>query len=70
MFDTSHPMFRPLWVRLLICATLFIWTGVEWVVGSQTWMVIVGAMGLISVYKLLIEYRAPAEDNPTDTPDA
>lgn len=70
MLDTSHPMFRPLWFRLGLCAFLLGWTGLEWAFGNETWMMLVGIMGLIAVYKLLIEYRPPTDEGaPAQNPE-
>ena len=73
MLDTSHPMFRPLWFRLGLCAFLIFWTGLEWRFGSQTWMVITGVIALFCIYKFLIEYQPPAPtadaDDASSLPD-
>nr|WP_321454807.1 DUF3329 domain-containing protein [uncultured Cohaesibacter sp.] len=62
MFDTSHPMFKPLWVRLMICIVTLAWGGFEFFMGSVTWAVIFAVTGLICVYLLLLEYEPPVEE--------
>lgn len=44
--DTDHPMFRPLWVRVLIVAVCLGWAILEFVGGSPFWGMIVGALGV------------------------
>ncbi len=65
LFETSHPMLRPLWVRLLICGVTLLWGCFELFMGSVTWAVIFGVVGLICVYHLLIDY-VPPEERPDD----
>jgi hypothetical protein len=38
--DTDHPMFRPLWVRILVVAAAGAWGVVEIVTGSPFWAMI------------------------------
>ena len=62
MFDTTHPMLRPLWVRLLICAISGAWAVFEWLLGNQTWAALFGGVSLYCVYLLLLIYK-PGEPN-------
>lgn len=59
LFDTSHPMLRPLWIRLLVCAAPIAWAGFEWLLGNQTWAALFGGVGLCLIYVLLVTYRPP-----------
>ena len=60
--DTSHPMFRPLWVRLLIVALCLGWAVFEFVGGSPMWGMIFGALGLYSAYGFFIVFdRGPPD---------
>ena len=61
MFDTSHPMLRPLWVRLLICVISCGWAILEWSLGHVTWATIFGLCGATMIYLLLLTYQ-PSED--------
>lgn len=64
MFDFSHPVFRPLWVRLLVVAVALGWALIEAVGGSPGWALIFGAIGAVAVWGLLITYdpdRTPKE---------
>lgn len=53
--DTDHPMFRPLWVRVLIVAACIGWAIFEFVDGSPFWGMIFGALG---VYAAVSFYRS------------
>ncbi|PLW76001.1 hypothetical protein [Cohaesibacter celericrescens] len=66
MFDTSHPMLRPLWVRLLICTLCLSWAGVELHLGNDTWAMIFGGLGAYCVYLLLIVYVPTADETDND----
>ncbi len=54
--DPDHPMFRPLWVRLLIVAVTAGWATVEFVTGSATWGTIALALAAYEVWVLLITF--------------
>ena len=70
LFDTSHPMLRPLWVRVVTCAAPLLWAVFEWQVTlNTTWAAIFGAVGLCLVYVLLLTYHPTEDDAPTDRPD-
>lgn len=56
MFDFSHPMFRPLWVRLLITGLTLGWVVVELVAGTTTWAMIVGAIAAVEIWGLFLTY--------------
>ena len=66
MFDTSHPMLKPLWFRLLICGVTLCWGVFEFLMGNTTWAIIFGVVGLTCVYHLLLEYEPPVEEIPKD----
>ncbi|SFN82577.1 hypothetical protein SAMN04488056_102132 [Cohaesibacter marisflavi] len=65
MFDTSHPMLKPLWVRLLICGVTLGWGLFEFLMASTTWAAIFGVVGVICVYHLLLEYEPPKDPPPS-----
>ena len=44
-FDLENPMFRPLWVRILVVALCTGWAVVELRNGNAIWAVIFGAAG-------------------------
>ena len=53
--DTSHPMFRPLWVRVLIVAICLGWAIFEIVGGSPLWAMIFGALGAYAAWAFFID---------------
>ncbi len=58
--DTDHPMFRPLWVRLLIVALCLGWAAFEFIDGSPFWGMLFGALGVYAAYGFFFA--------PRDTP--
>ena len=56
MFDFSHPVFRPLWVRVLVVAVALGWALTEAVGGNPGWALIFGAIGAVAVWGLLLTY--------------
>lgn len=52
MIDPDHPIYKPLWSRLLIVGFCAIWTGIELYNGQTFWALIVGALGVYAAYKL------------------
>jgi hypothetical protein len=82
--DTSHPLYRPLWVRLLIVGFCVAWAVIEFVNREFFWGTVVGGIGVYAAYELLVKFKpasdgdkggdgavAPAAENPpTDKDDA
>ncbi|NTJ43071.1 hypothetical protein G6L28_10730 [Agrobacterium larrymoorei] len=66
MIDTSHPMYRPLWVRLLIVGFCSAWTVVELVNRQIFWATVVGGIAVYSAYVLLIAFK-PAPEKAEET---
>lgn len=66
--DVRHPMFRPLWVRLLVVALILAWTGFEFVRGAAFWGVFFGAAGLYLAYRFFIVFD-PKDYEPKDKTD-
>ncbi|MCD2173927.1 hypothetical protein [Rhizobium sp. C4] len=62
--EPEHPIYRPLWVRLLIVGILAVWSVLELVKGSPFWGTIAGGVGLFAAYELFWrfpEHRAKAD---------
>lgn len=55
MIDPNHPFYAATWRRVAIPLVCFIWAAIELYAGAFVWAAIVGALGLYSGYKLLIE---------------
>ncbi|MEL6819788.1 MAG: DUF3329 domain-containing protein [Pseudomonadota bacterium] len=62
MFDFSHPMFKPIWVRVLIVFICFGCASFEYSRGAQVWGLLFAAFGGISIWGLFIDYP-PKEKN-------
>ena len=54
--DTDHPMFRPLWVRLLIVALCLGWAAFEFIDGSAFWGVLFGALGVYAAWGFFVTF--------------
>jgi hypothetical protein len=55
--DASHPMFRPLWVRVLVVALCIGWAVFEFTGGSAFWGVLFLALGLYAGWVFFVEDR-------------
>ena len=60
LIDPSHPIYRPLWVRLLITGVCLGWAAFEYAQGATTWAMIFGALGAYAGWVLLIAW--PGKD--------
>lgn len=61
--DTSHPLYRPLWVRLLIVGFCAAWAVIEFVNREFFWGTIVGGIAAYAAYELLVKFKpVSAED--------
>ena len=63
LIDPNHPAYRALWVRVLIVAVCFGWTGIEALWGDPFWAVLAAGAGAYAAYVLLWSYK-PAD--PTE----
>lgn len=80
LIDPSHPMYKPLWVRILIVAVCFGWAAVETLGSQPFWAMLSGALGAYSAWMLLLNFKpqppatnveAPQQDDDAgedDTP--
>jgi hypothetical protein len=59
--DTEHPMFRPLWVRVLIVALCLGWAVFEFVDGSPFWGVIFLGLGGYAAYAFFAASEPPQQ---------
>ncbi len=64
--DTNHPMYRPLWVRLVIVGACAGWAVVEFVNHEPFWSTLVGGLALYAAYALLLTFK-PSVDKPGET---
>lgn len=67
LIDTNHPIYRPLWVRLLIVISCTVWSLMEFFYTKEAfWGTIVGGVAAYSAYMLLFTFKPapPAEQKP------
>ncbi len=56
-FDVQHPMFRPLWLRVVIVAVALGWALFELLVAqSPFWAILFGAAGAFLAYEFFIAF--------------
>ena len=65
--DFSHPVYRPLWVRLAVVGVSLGWAAVEAVNGNPGWALLFGGAGLAALWGLFVSYDPGPAD--TDRPD-
>lgn len=65
--DTSHPFFRPLWVRILIVAVCAGWAIFEFTTASPTWGFVFLALGAYAAWGFFIDFpRGESQDEPKE----
>ncbi|KIT17537.1 hypothetical protein jaqu_07260 [Jannaschia aquimarina] len=57
-FDLRHPMFRPLWARVLASAAVLGWAALEASRGAWFWAALFGAAGFWMVWCFFVTFRA------------
>lgn len=57
LIDPSHPMYKPLWVRILIVAVCFGWAAVETLGSQPFWAMLSGALGAYAAWMLLLNFK-------------
>jgi hypothetical protein len=62
--DADHPMFRPLWVRLLIVALCVGWAVFEFTTASATWGMIFLLLGGYAAWAFFIDPRPKDPPQP------
>ncbi len=65
--ELRHPFFLPRWRRVAVTAALFVWTGVEFLIGSPLFGVLTAALGLFCLYQFFWVFDPAAYRS--DTPD-
>ena len=58
--DLDHPFFLPLWRRAALVAALLVWTVLEVIIGSSTWAMLFGALGLYAAYAFFVAWDPEA----------
>ena len=67
LIDPNHPIYKPLWVRLVIVGICFGWAIVEAFGPQPFWAVIAGALGIYSAYMLLLTFNPQAPKAEAET---
>ena len=62
-FDFNDPFFKPLWLRVVLVGSTFVWAGIELVTGSILWTMLFAALGAYAFYGLFVAFA------PRDTRD-
>lgn len=62
LFDTNHPLFRPLWVRIAVFAVAAGWSLFEFWTGQVVWGAIFLVFAAISFYGFFIDFNPEEED--------
>ncbi|PKQ07547.1 MAG: hypothetical protein CVT71_01010 [Alphaproteobacteria bacterium HGW-Alphaproteobacteria-10] len=62
MFGFDHPFFRPLWRRIVTVAVTIGWAVFELTTGSPFWAILFGALGVATLWGLLIAYKHDEPD--------
>ncbi|HEX8049680.1 hypothetical protein [Rhizobium sp.] len=74
LIDPNHPVYKPLWVRVLIVGVCLGWATIEAFGPEPFWAVIVGALGAYSAWMLLLNFnpqppKAEVENTVADDQD-
>lgn len=67
--DTSHPIYRPLWVRLLIVGFTSVWAIIEFINQEIFWATVVGGIAAYSAYALLFTFKPAPETIEEKAPE-
>ncbi|NLS15475.1 hypothetical protein HGP16_02750 [Rhizobium sp. P40RR-XXII] len=68
LIDPSHPLYKPLWVRILIVAVCFGWAAVETFGSQPFWAMLSGALGVYSAWMLLLNFKPQPPAATNDAP--
>jgi hypothetical protein len=68
LIDPSHPIYKPLWVRILIVAVCFGWAAVETLGSQPFWAMLSGALGAYSAWMLLLNFKPQPPATTSDAP--
>lgn len=68
IIDPKHPIYQPLWVRLLIVGFCSAWCFVEFYNREPFWGTIVGGIAAYSAYVLLLTFK-PASQEDVSAPN-
>lgn len=64
LFDTNHPFFKPLWIRVAVFAVAAGWGLFEFYIGSTVWGMLFIAFAGVSFYGFFIDFNPREPDKP------
>jgi hypothetical protein len=64
LFDTNHPFFKPLWIRVAVFAVAAGWGLFEFYIGSTVWGMLFIAFAGVSFYGFFIDFNPREPDQP------
>ena len=59
--ELRHPFFIQLWRRVLLVMLLVFWSVIEGLMGNQVWALLVGSIGIYSIYVFFFDFILPKE---------
>ena len=65
-FEVRHPIFLPLWRRVLVAVLVVGWTIFELTIGSVFWAIVVGAAAVIIVRAFFINFDPEEFQHPPE----
>ena len=66
LFEVAHPIFRPLWRRVLVTALCLGWALVELANGAVIWAAVFGACGAYLFVQFFVRFDPADYEAPTD----
>ena len=66
LLETDHPMFQPLWVRVLIVGLTTAWTFFEFYTGSPFWGVLFGALAAYAGWNFFVTFEPMTNKEGSD----
>lgn len=63
IFDVQSPIFRPLWLRIVIVAFTSCWTVFEAISGNTIWALIFGVAATYLAHQFFIAFDPPDTDD-------
>ena len=65
-FDVKHPMFNPLWVRIVVTAVCAFWAMLEFGSGNPFWGILFAAAAAFCLWKFFINFEPYTDDDAKD----
>ena len=65
-FDVKHPMFNPLWVRIIVTAICALWAMLEFGSGNPFWGILFAAAAAFCLWKFFINFEEYTDNDSKD----